>query len=108
MDEQNKNIDQAWKDAVEKEKKTKGVQAPKEPDFNFFVSMLGLQASVFLGQIPNPVTQKKEDNLIEAKLLIDTLGLLKEKTRGNLTPEEEGLLENMLYELRMQYISKIK
>lgn len=111
MTEPNKNIDENWKETVEKEKedlKKGGRDIPPEPDFNFFITTLSLQASIDLGQVPNPVTNKKEENLPQAKFLIDTLGMLKEKTTGNLNPEEVGFLENVLYELRMQYISKIK
>lgn len=109
MDELNKNIDESWKEAAEKEKenlKKEGKTAPPEPDFIFFVTTLSLQASIDLGQVPNPATNKKEENLIQAKFIIDTLGMLKEKTKGNLKPEEANFLENILYELRMQYISQ--
>jgi coproporphyrinogen III oxidase-like Fe-S oxidoreductase len=109
MDELNKNIDESWKEAVEKEKENlqkDGKFVPPEPDFTFFITTLSVQASIDLGQVPNPATNKKEENLPQAKFLIDTLGMLKEKTKGNLTPEETKFLENVLYELRMQYISK--
>jgi coproporphyrinogen III oxidase-like Fe-S oxidoreductase len=111
MDNINKNIDENWKEAVEKEKealKKEGKFIPPEPDFNFFITTLALQASISLGQIPNPATNQKEEDLTQAKFLIDTLGMLKEKTKGNLITEETNLLENLLYELRMQYISKTK
>ena len=110
MDEENKkDIDESWKEAAEKEKETlkkEGKFMPPEPDFNFFISTLALQSSIALGHIPSPVTNKKEEDLNQAKFIIDTLGLLKEKTKGNLTAEETQLLENLLYELRMQYIAK--
>jgi uncharacterized protein YjaG (DUF416 family) len=81
---------------------------PPEPDFNFFITTLALQASIALGTIPNPASNKTEEDLTQAKFLIDTLAMLKEKTKGNLTPEETNLLENLLYELRMQYVAKQK
>ena len=111
MDEIKKNTDESWKEAVEKEKekiKEEGGFVPPEPDFNFFITSLALQTSIALGVIENPMTNKKEENLIQAKFLIDTLGVLKDKTKGNLTNEEEKLLENVLYELRMQYVGKTK
>jgi len=111
MDEDKKNIDESYKDAVEKEKGTPGKNEkfkPPEPDFSFFVTTLSLQASIALGQIPNPATEKKEEDLTQAKFLIDTLGMLQEKTKGNLSADEVNLLENLLYELRMQYVSKTK
>lgn len=109
MDEIRKDIDESWKEAVEKEKETKqeeGKFIPPTPDFNFFITTLALQASISLGQAPNPTSNQKEEDLTQAKFLIDTLGMLKEKTKGNLTPEETTFLENLLYELRMVYISK--
>lgn len=109
MDEGSKNIDESWKEAAEKEKealKKEGKFVPPDPDFGFFITTLSLQASIALGLIPNPTNNAKEENLPQAKFLIDTLGVLKEKTKGNLTTEEANLLENVLYELRMQYINK--
>ena len=109
--EDKKNIDESWKDAVAKEKEIprKEQEAfPPEASFSFFVSTLALQASIFLGQIPNPATNKKEKNLPQAKFLIDTLSMLKDKTKNNLNDEENKLLENALYELRMQYVSANK
>jgi len=79
---------------------------PPAPDFKFFITTLSLQATIFLGQIPNPATQKTEEDLPQAKFIIDTLGMLQEKTKGNLDKEEAELLENLLYELRSVYLSK--
>lgn len=81
---------------------------PPVPDFKFFITTLSLQTTIFLGQIPNPATQKIEEDLTQAKFIIDTLGMLQEKTKGNLTPEEGDLLENLLYQLRTVYLSKSK
>jgi hypothetical protein len=109
MEEDKKNVDESWKETVEKEREAlqkEGKFIPPEPDFNFFITTLSLQASIALGQVPNPVTNKKEEELTQAKFLIDTLGMLKEKTSGNLNTDETNLLENLLYELRMIYIAK--
>jgi len=106
-----KNIDESYKEAVEKDKQSfKDSDKGEIPsaDFSFFITTLGIQASVFLGIIPNPVNNQKEENLNQAKLIIDTLGILKEKTKGNLTKEEERLLDELLYELRIQYANKAK
>lgn len=80
----------------------------KNVDFNFFITTLSLQASISLGQVPNPATNKTEEDLNQAKFLIDTLGMLQEKTKGNLTKDESGLLENLLYELRTVYLNNNK
>jgi hypothetical protein len=111
MENVGKNIDETWKETVEKEKeelKKEGKPVYEEPDFNFFITTFSLQAAIALGEVANPVTSKKEENLPQAKFIIDTIALLKEKTRGNLTAEESKLLENVLYELRMGYISRIE
>ncbi|MFA5096152.1 MAG: DUF1844 domain-containing protein [Candidatus Omnitrophota bacterium] len=81
---------------------------PPVPDFKFFISTLSLQATIFLGQIPNPVTQKSGEDLDQAKFIIDTLDMLKEKTKGNLAQDESELLETLLYELRTVYLAKNK
>ena len=77
-----------------------------EPDFSIFASSLSMQALIFLGEIDNPITHKKEENLDQAKYMIDTLSMLKEKTKGNLSANEANLLDNVLYELRMKYTAK--
>jgi len=76
------------------------------PDFKFFITTLAIQAGIFLGSMENPVTKQKEENLPQAKLIIDTLDLLKEKTKGNLTSQETQLMENITAELKNQYSSK--
>lgn len=113
MDEQEKKVDGAWKEQVEKEKQeaSSGEPHPEGPapaDFSFFVTSLAMQAAISLGQLPNPVTQKAEENLGHAKLIIDTMGMLKEKTQGNLSADEDSLIDNLLYDLRTQYLAKIK
>ena len=111
MDEIKKKVDQDWKETVTKEKAQSGNDGafvPPDPDFGFFVTSLAVQAAIALGAVPNPLTNKKEEDLAQAKFLIDTLGMIKEKTKGNLNNDESGVLENILYELRMQYLEKAK
>ncbi|MBN1912922.1 MAG: DUF1844 domain-containing protein [Candidatus Omnitrophica bacterium] len=106
-----KSIDESWKESVTKEKdtlKNEPREDSPQASFNFFVTTLAIQASIFLGQMPNPATNQKEENIPQAKFIIDTLDILKEKTKGNLTKEESQLLENIIYELKMQYVSKTK
>ena len=73
--------------------------------FAAFVLSLAHTAAVHFGDIPDPVSgQKSEVNLPAAQQMIEILGLLEEKTRGNLTAEERQLLEQLLFELRLRYI----
>ena len=76
------------------------------PDLNFstFVFSLGTSAMYHFGDFPDPVSKKAERNLEAAKQTIDILGILQDKTKGNLSDDEERLLESLLYELRMRYV----
>jgi hypothetical protein len=76
-----------------------------EVDFSNFVLSLAATAMVQLGMVPDPETgQNVEPNFPIAQHTIDTLVLLQEKTSGNLSGEEEKLLESMIYELRMRFV----
>ena len=61
-----------------------------------------------LGILPNPSTGKEEPQLSLAKETIDLLGILREKTKGNLTADEERLFDHVLYDLRMIYVEQSK
>ncbi len=69
-----------------------------------FVISLSTQVLMHLGEIPNPVDNAVERDLAAAKQVIDILGMLQEKTKGNLDRSEETLFENVLYDLRMRYV----
>ncbi len=80
------------------------------PEVNFITLMLSLNTSalVHLGQIADPASNEQAKNLPLAKHTIDTIALLQEKTRGNLSEDEAKLLEHILYELRMLYVTCCK
>ena len=80
------------------------------PEINFSTFIFSLNASAFvhLGVIDDPVEKKKVKNLSLGKQTIDILCMLEEKTRGNLTNEEENILKNILYDLRITYIKQAK
>jgi hypothetical protein len=61
-----------------------------------------------LGKVMNPVTNQIERNLEQAKNMIDILGMLDEKTKGNLNDNEQRLMEHVLFELRMNYVDELK
>ncbi len=73
-------------------------------DFVTFILSISSAALMGLGLTPKPGSQKLEVNLELAKQNIDLLELIKEKTKNNLTKEEEKLLDNILYETRMKFI----
>jgi len=78
------------------------------PEINFptFIISLNASALVNLGAIEDPASGKKVKNLLIAKQTIDILSMLEEKTRGNLTEEEEQILKNILYDLRIIYVKE--
>jgi hypothetical protein len=76
------------------------------PEINFtnLILSLSTQAVIQLGEIQDPVTRQLTKNLPLAKQTIDLIGMLKEKTKGNLTSDEEKIVESLLYDLRMRYV----
>lgn len=132
-----KSVDESWKDSVAGEKESQKEQlfqgpaeqgpqpasaghpqdkdraeAPAEEhgevDFLNYVTSLALQAMIFLGEIPNPMADNRtEKNYKQAKFLIDTLILLRDKTKGNLSSEEQSFLDGSIYELQMKYVEKM-
>jgi hypothetical protein len=79
-----------------------------EVDFSTFVLSLGHSALVHLGVAPAFEGEKSERNLALAKQTIDVLVILAEKTKGNLTGQEERLMEQLLYDLRLQFVEASK
>ena len=86
-----------------------GAAPADEPvTFSTFVLGLSTQALLHLGEIQNPMTRALERDLGAAKHVIDILGILQEKTRSNLEPGEESLLDSVLYDLRMRYVELVR
>ena len=71
-----------------------------------FIISLGHSALMHLGEIPNPADGKKYLDMEGAQQTIDMLSMLEEKTRGNLSPQEESLFKNLLSDLRLRFIEK--
>ena len=86
-----------------------GEQDPSQGvNFASFLLSLATTGMVHLGEIPEPSSGQKMEDLEAARQMIDILGILKEKTEGNLSAEESHLLENVLYELRLKFMGKSK
>lgn len=77
---------------------------PAEITFAAFLMSLSTEALVHLGEMPDPADGEQRRDLAMAQQLIDILGLLREKTRGNLDHDEQGLLDAILFDLRMKYV----
>ena len=91
-----------------REKKTAASAGLPEISFSAFVISLSTQALMHLGEIANPLSGKVETDIPVAKQLIDIIGVLREKTRGNLDSGEEKLMDDVLFDLRMRYVEGVK
>ena len=82
---------------------------PPQVTFNAFIVSLATTAAVHFGDVTDPSTgEKGVANVEAAGHAVEMLGLLQEKTKGNLTPDEQGFLEQVLFELRMRYVEAKK
>ena len=99
-----KKVDESWKDSVNREKDEDSPETPEtteipipEPNFPFFISSIGIQALAAMGETPD---------LGHARYLIDVIQMLSDKTKGNLAQEEQTMLTDLLYDLRMKFVQK--
>lgn len=92
------------KDKDREEKKEKGTAPLPEVNFSSFLLSLSSSSLLHLGEIADLQSGEKKKDLALAKQSIDIISLLKDKTKGNLTPEEENLLDHLLYDLRMRFV----
>jgi hypothetical protein len=120
-------IDEDWKSQVQAEKEeaakakpatstssepaaaatepSEGADLPMPPaSFEMLLTTLATEALVALGQVPHPATGKIEVHRNQAKFLIDTVDILKQKTAGNLTTSEQQVLDSLLHQLRMVFV----
>ena len=117
MTEIQKKVDSEWKKKAEEEKeKLEQVKEKIEekieadagplppPTFLGFLEGLALEAQLALGLIKHPQTNEAKVDLVAAQYVIDTISLLQEKTKGNLTSDEDRLLQNLLTELRFRFV----
>jgi len=84
----------------------RSLDEPEGVDFTMLINAMAQPALIFLGEVAHPGSGKPEVNLAQARVQIDMLDILRIKCRGNLTAEEESLLDRVLYELRMRYVSR--
>ncbi|MGE5303259.1 MAG: DUF1844 domain-containing protein [Alphaproteobacteria bacterium] len=102
--------DQEKKQAESSLKSDRQAEPEPLPEINFstFVISLSTQALMHLGEIANPLSGNEERDVPLAKQMIDIVGMLQEKTRGNLTGGEAKLIEDILFDLRMKYVEAVK
>ena len=135
MKEPEKKVDQSWKERIEQERRHEEATAQPQPSpkpeqepaaappddkkstapgagpdlgpatFQALVTQLAMQTMFSLGLVQTPDGEAPEPDLDQSRYLIDLVGLLEEKTAGNLTEDEQKLLSNTLHDLRMAYLS---
>lgn len=107
-------VDEDWKEQVQSEKEKLKHEQPApdqversipEASFPMLVTTLATQATVALGQMAAPDAKEVPVDLDLAKHLIDTLAILEEKTKGNLTSDESAMLTNVVHQLRMLFVA---
>jgi hypothetical protein len=96
---------------IQEKAKSEAAQQSEEaplPEINFstFIFSLNTSALLHMGEVPDPATGKQRVDLALAKQTIDLIAMLEEKTRGNLTSDEENLVKHVLYDLRLRYVQK--
>jgi len=84
----------------------RALDEPEGVDFTMLINAMAQPALLYLGEIPHPATGQPTLDLEGARIQIDMLDLLRVKCRGNLTPQEDNLLESVLHQLRMRYVAR--
>lgn len=118
-------IDEDWKSQVQAEKEAANKAAAHQPaaeagsgagskaardvqmppaSLEMLVTTLVTEAMISLGQVPHPQTGEVVFQPLQAKYLIDTIDMLREKTKGNVTADETNLMEQLLHQLRLAYV----
>ncbi|MFH1242352.1 MAG: DUF1844 domain-containing protein [Pseudomonadota bacterium] len=105
-DKKAKEEEKREKDAIKKEPPKDEAKRPPLPEVNFISLVFSLSSSAFFhfGEIADPQTGEKKKDLPFAKHAIDTIAMLREKTKGNLTEEEQKFMDNVLTDLRWRYV----
>jgi hypothetical protein len=109
-------IDSDWKEEAQREKeqlaaaleaeKRQKERPPIEANFPVLLETLAVPALIALGEMENPGTGKREANPPAARLYIDLLEVIEEKTKGNLSPDEAQMLKALLFDLRMRFVNR--
>jgi hypothetical protein len=105
-----KKVDEEWKKRATEEKEEAagsgggGAENFPEADFRSFISGMATQVLLSMGEVENPMTKEVQRNLPQAKYTIDMIQILKDKTAGNLSEDEQKYLDAVLYDLRMRYV----
>ena len=102
-----KRVDESWKESISKDKDETPQPAERTTfSFSHFVSSLGIQALMNMGELKTAGNEKTQVDLTAAQETIDLLLMLKDKTKGNLTREEESLFSSLIAELQLKFVQR--
>lgn len=104
--EARQEVREQYEKVAAKEERKSSCPLPKV-DIGTFVLSISSSVLVHLGEVPDPESGRVSESLDMAKHTIDILIMLEEKTRGNLTRDEERLVKDVLFELRLKYVQKL-
>ncbi|HBE43940.1 MAG TPA: DUF1844 domain-containing protein [Deltaproteobacteria bacterium] len=106
-EKETKTEDEIKKDSTQGDKQETAADEGIFAELTFSTLILSLSTSVLvsLGELPDPLRNEKKMNLPLAKQTIGIIEMLKEKTKGNLTEEEDRLINNILFDLRLKYVN---
>lgn len=89
-------------------KKKSGVSGELKMDFSAFILSLNASSLIHLGEIPDPESRSRSVNIPAAKHTIEILEIIKDKTTGNLDKDEDQLLDDIIYTLRLKFLQHAK
>jgi len=103
-----KKVDSNWKEQTQPDESSQNKESTKTSKaFLNLLSSLGVQVLMQLGEIPNPETKVVEVNLAAAEDILDLLGVMKKKTQGNLSDEEQHFFDSFLPEIQLKFSQKV-
>ena len=105
-----KRVDESWKDQVSREQGVpeETAAATSNTSFSNFITSLGIQALIRLGELKTSESEELRIDLDQARETIDLLLMVKDKTKGNLSAEEENLLTSLIADLQMRFVQHRK
>ncbi len=105
-----KNIEEDWKNQLNFEIKhaKKNNKPIRKPTFSLFLSSISVQVMIAMGKIDNPINGKNQTNFDQARFLIGTLSIIRDKSKNNLNAEEKNLIDNYITNLKLVYLESKK
>lgn len=101
-------VEEKYEETCDEESATTEQKIEEVPDFITFISSLSANALYNMGLMNTPISEKAKKNMSLARYTIDIIAMLKEKTMGNLTKEEQRFVDSLLYDLKLKFVNLCK